>query len=594
MPTVAQIDLLKSFIAPAEGIYFDTIREYAPLDLGTKISYLERAISQDGLTFLNSLDKLYQPALEDPARTANLDFIQSLKLINDLCFNNTVKNGIYGLRPVLELHFSALGPIDADDFKTAVQGFINAGITVLRDGQEALVIAQKAAREIAEADMLAQPGWRLLADLPLAQLYPELPPPPVAFQALPLPPLAWAPVAPLPADLEGALSAAEYASLSAELKAVVASYAVNASRLIRECGATFAQIQALSAPELRELIHGEAFEVGKLVSEGHVPFSTLVALDPELRSEVIKYGENISFLVGDAEIPFADLLAIAPSELRELIFSRGQSISRLVKELHVPFADLLAVDPPELRRLVIGMLSDVVDLMQTGFVSFADLLALEPELRKEIIYNSLSLALLTKQGHISLAELLAIEPKELRMEIIKGSYFVASVIEDDHLSFAQFLELEIQPPALRTKLMTSPTFPLRDIGISLVGLLALEPPEFRITLIDHSIGVAWLLKKADITLAQLLALEPELRHAIVDNASAVAYLTTSSLNGAPPIAFEALSALSVPELAARLAESREAFELEGGYLTIAYTPGMDVGRSIMDLRHDGPLPSPGL
>ena len=91
MPNPTQRELLDSFIAE-EGIYFTTIPEDEVFNLGTKILYLERAISQNCQDFLQSLDKLYAPDLDGEAKTANIEFIRALKLINDCCFNNQVKS----------------------------------------------------------------------------------------------------------------------------------------------------------------------------------------------------------------------------------------------------------------------------------------------------------------------------------------------------------------------------------------------------------------------------------------------------------------------------------------------------------------------
>ena len=80
-----------------EGIYFEAIRDDESFDDGTKILYLERAISQDCEIFNQNLDKLYNPDLVGDAKTDNIEFIRALKIINDLCFNNEVKYD--GYRP---------------------------------------------------------------------------------------------------------------------------------------------------------------------------------------------------------------------------------------------------------------------------------------------------------------------------------------------------------------------------------------------------------------------------------------------------------------------------------------------------------------
>jgi len=168
MPNPTQRELLDSFIAE-EGIYFTTIQEDEVFNLGTKILYLERAISQNCQDFLQSLDKLYAPDLGGEAKTANIEFIRALKLINDCCFNNQVKYGQYGTRATLTHFFGSLGEIDPGDFQTTVQTIINQQIAALREGHLEEVTSQKTARETAETDIARQTGWRAELDLPVTQ-----------------------------------------------------------------------------------------------------------------------------------------------------------------------------------------------------------------------------------------------------------------------------------------------------------------------------------------------------------------------------------------------------------------------------------------
>ena len=186
MPNPTQYTVLKDFLGD-NGIYFETVIEYAGLDLGTKVSYLQRAINEDCQTFLQSLDRLYQPELIGDAKIANLELIRALKVINDFCFNNEVRYSVYGDRPALMHYFGALGPIVPADFQAAVQEIIGACLRTLHQDHEGEVEAQKAARERAEAGIVRQTDWRRELDLPLAQL----PPAPVAAGGLfyrPLPP----------------------------------------------------------------------------------------------------------------------------------------------------------------------------------------------------------------------------------------------------------------------------------------------------------------------------------------------------------------------------------------------------------------------
>ena len=180
MLTIAQRDCLKGFVGCELvtiqekihydwGIYLDSVKSYDGVDLGTKILYLEKSITQDCQTFLNTLDKLYKPELIGAAKEANLDFIRSLKMINDLCFNNKVKYDIYGVRDALTHFFSSLGPFNPQDFKDEIQKMIHQGIEVLSQNHQEEIIARKRKREEEEKTITNQSDWRNELDLPSDQ-----------------------------------------------------------------------------------------------------------------------------------------------------------------------------------------------------------------------------------------------------------------------------------------------------------------------------------------------------------------------------------------------------------------------------------------
>jgi hypothetical protein len=171
MPNQTQIDFLDELIGP-DGPYFALIQEDVAFDLGTKILYLERAIHEECRVFLRLLDKLYDGRLVDEARTTNEEFIRALKLINDLCFNNPVKYGDYGTREALTHYFGCLGDVNSDEFKELIQQSIEARIHELREGHLEQVTRERVTRIQAEQDIMGQTGWRVLFDLPVAQLPP--------------------------------------------------------------------------------------------------------------------------------------------------------------------------------------------------------------------------------------------------------------------------------------------------------------------------------------------------------------------------------------------------------------------------------------
>ena len=165
---VAQKESLDSYIA-GNGIYLATIIDNEIFDLGTKILYLERAISQDCDIFNKSLDKLYSEDFVNGEKEDCVEFIRSLKSINDLCFNNEVKYSYY-TPTALNHYFGCLGSIDADDFQIVIRRIINTRISSLIEGHQDQVIREKQARLTAEDNIDNHTGWRAELDLPLAQL----------------------------------------------------------------------------------------------------------------------------------------------------------------------------------------------------------------------------------------------------------------------------------------------------------------------------------------------------------------------------------------------------------------------------------------
>jgi len=177
----AQLSLLKSFIGAGltkeenheKGFLIEAIESSKAADLGTKILYLRRAISQPCHLFLTSLDKLYKIYRDDKEKNnENLDFIRSLKKINDMCFNNNILQGVYGVRPCLTQDFGRLRSKDItieDEtaaFKKNVKMMIRDNIKLLKKGQQKKIRNQIIARKEAEKTIIGNLAWRTLLELP--------------------------------------------------------------------------------------------------------------------------------------------------------------------------------------------------------------------------------------------------------------------------------------------------------------------------------------------------------------------------------------------------------------------------------------------
>lgn len=165
MPNLAQLEFLDSLISE-QGDYYLTVKNHAGLNLGEKLLYLERAITpQEPENFLVQLDKLYQPGLTGEAKQSNLDFICSLKRINELCFDHTLTS--LGGKSALEYYFGSLGVIETTDkqeLQASIQNKIHENIAGLYKDKEEEIKAQQEKRINAELRIVPNRDWR---DAPL-------------------------------------------------------------------------------------------------------------------------------------------------------------------------------------------------------------------------------------------------------------------------------------------------------------------------------------------------------------------------------------------------------------------------------------------
>lgn len=166
----SQEELLDSFIS-VEGCYFETIIEDQSINLGIKLLYLERAITQNCTDFNLSLDKLYRNNLVGEDRQTRIELIRAFKVVNDICFNNQVKFDNYGIRPALVHYFGMLGEVHSEPFTLAIHRKIHFNIAAIIQGQSdpKAPLAQKLVREHFEKDIQPHHDWRQELDLPLIQ-----------------------------------------------------------------------------------------------------------------------------------------------------------------------------------------------------------------------------------------------------------------------------------------------------------------------------------------------------------------------------------------------------------------------------------------
>lgn len=386
-PTSAQLELLDSFISN-EGIYFEIIRDYVGMDLGTKVLYLERSITQDCRSLLRSLNKLFQPGAEGSVKKENIELIRAFKVINDLCFNNDVKYGGFGLRKTLQHYFSSLAPVNPEAFQEVIKETINKRIQQLSEGCEKLVSEQRSARETAEMDIPGHSGWRETLDVPAAQLPSQAQ---VILEGLVVHGIfqqSAQTIAAIIRTLNGALTTEQYQSLSDEVKQLIARRTDEARILIQRCGATFEQIQSLNAMGMTLLLNC-LNEIMWYIHEG-VTIGDLLAINNSFElSYMLRWKSLVEILVHKVNIPLMELLAME-YPVRQTLMLRTDEILLLINGQHITLSGLLALNQEALANLF-GYVQETQFLTLEKLATLSDLLALEEPMRLVIRRNVLNL-----------------------------------------------------------------------------------------------------------------------------------------------------------------------------------------------------------
>ena len=138
-----QADLLNDMIGRDKdgdyGYIFASIVENKLL-ASVQILYLRKAVTQDYQSFNTDIDKLYNQLLSinHPyyivPKSEVIEFIKSLKIINDICFNNQGKYNESGIKTALDFFF---GSVSSDicpyAFQLATQEIINNEINNLEE-----------------------------------------------------------------------------------------------------------------------------------------------------------------------------------------------------------------------------------------------------------------------------------------------------------------------------------------------------------------------------------------------------------------------------------------------------------------------------
>lgn len=169
MLSIAQTELLDEILG-LNGFLFESIMENQSINMGSKLYYLKHSIQDSCFSFLEHLDKLYNNNLPAAEQTQLLEIIRCFKKINDLCFNNEVKNGEYGVKPCLELTFGRLGLVNAAEFNMIITQMVNKRIEgLVKENTEILKVQYSQRKKIAKVQTPSK-QWRSILELPASQI----------------------------------------------------------------------------------------------------------------------------------------------------------------------------------------------------------------------------------------------------------------------------------------------------------------------------------------------------------------------------------------------------------------------------------------
>jgi hypothetical protein len=175
---------LKTYIKYSlkDGIFFAPIKEAKMLNLGTKLLYLERAITEDCYEFITSLDKLYKEFVDDNEKMEMIKVIIALKKINNMCFNNTeiypdksrptvklIGPCLSGMLSDLRSEYQPL-KIDPTVIQQHIQSIIKNNILLMKKRAPKKARRQIQERSKLEATIQPDTKWRTFIELPEDQL----------------------------------------------------------------------------------------------------------------------------------------------------------------------------------------------------------------------------------------------------------------------------------------------------------------------------------------------------------------------------------------------------------------------------------------
>lgn len=351
----AQLDALNTFIS-SQGDLIGTINA-ADFNRGTKILYLERAVSLESEAFMRTLDKivLYGELEQNKNRT---EFIKVLKTINDFCFNNIIVTHVGQHVPALQHYFGKLGSINPAVFRAHIQKVIKEIIVKIQHRYSVEIEQEKAYRIDEELLIRSSSEWHKVVKLPSEY-----------FNRAPA------------HDAPKALQHMNFKSLTVEQFKFLQAYHDKILRILHHTDLRINEIIALGA----DRVDVEATNTNESENVIHIankldvaPYRVRQDLSPGKFALVLSHAPAVVRLVDTKQFSFNDVQTLTEATFTLLLNNHNVIIS-LLHTKHIMLRDVLSLMHADISKfeMIMGLNPGMIMLVDLPDVSFKNILAVE-------------------------------------------------------------------------------------------------------------------------------------------------------------------------------------------------------------------------
>ena len=323
MITVTQLELLNEILG-TEGFIFESIFENKLINLGSKIYFLKRAISEPCHSFLQLLDNLYHNNVVEPEKSELLELIRCFKKINDLYLNTDVKNGDFGKKPCLELTFGRLGEVVHSEFKEKISQMVSQKINEYLAQNTDEIKKQYLQRKKNSKYQNGSSQWRAILELPSDQLHEQ------EFSSFQ--PRRFHHMVPLEQRMQLAQQFFPLVENGAEIR--------------------LSDFLSLDNFDLQSESHQMLSRIALLVYMGNVSLESLMSsMSGTLLMRYLNSVDDLLILLTQAEIPFHKFLSL-DHHIQKQFLKYSDAVHVLVKECGLSIDQMVELQEQKLKQLL--------------------------------------------------------------------------------------------------------------------------------------------------------------------------------------------------------------------------------------------------